>query len=62
MWIDPIIEEIRQAGDEYAAKFNYDLAAMFRDLKDRQQKEGRRVVSFSPKPYVYLPPSKLLKT
>ncbi len=33
MIYDPILEELRQFKEEYAAKFNYDLAAIFDDLK-----------------------------
>jgi hypothetical protein len=34
---DPIVEEIRQIRDEYAARFNYDLLALFQDLKQQEQ-------------------------
>ena len=33
MWTDEIVEETRQERDRYAAKFNYDLEAIYRDLK-----------------------------
>ena len=33
MWEDPIVEEVRKARDAHAAKFNYDLQAIYRDLK-----------------------------
>ena len=36
MWKDPIVEEIRRYRDEYAARFNYDLDAIFRDLCERR--------------------------
>jgi len=38
---DPILDEIRRYRDEQAAKFNYDLAAIFRDVKGREE-ESRR--------------------
>ncbi len=44
---DPIVEEFRRAGNAYAESFNYDLDAMFEDLKSRQQKRGARVVSYA---------------
>ena len=47
---DPIVEEVRKARDEYARKFDYDLDAICRDLRQRQGREGRQVVSFPPKP------------
>jgi hypothetical protein len=46
---DPIIEEVRKARDEYAKQFNYDLDAIFRDLKKKQEQPGKKVVSFPPK-------------
>lgn len=47
-WCDPIVEAIRTRSDEYAAKFDYDLDAIFLDLKRQQDESGRRIVSFSP--------------
>jgi len=35
---DPIVEEVRKARDEYAARFNYDLAAMVRDLREKERR------------------------
>ncbi|MEW5927680.1 MAG: hypothetical protein AB1941_09350 [Gemmatimonadota bacterium] len=35
-WTDPIIEEVRRARDEYAARFGYDLQAIRRDLAERE--------------------------
>lgn len=49
MWNDPIVEETRKLRDEYAAQFNYDLEALFRDLKEQEQQGGREVVSFPPR-------------
>ena len=37
---DPIVEEIRRFRDEHAARFNYDLDAIFDDIK-RSEKEGK---------------------
>jgi hypothetical protein len=30
---DPIMEEVRELQDEHAARFNYDVDAIFEDLK-----------------------------
>lgn len=49
MWQDPIVEEIRQYREQYAAKFNYDLQAICRDLRERQQRSDRNVVSLPPR-------------
>jgi hypothetical protein len=32
---DPIVEEVRRVREAYAARFNYDLEAIFQDLKRR---------------------------
>ncbi|MCB0200249.1 MAG: hypothetical protein KDI03_09285 [Anaerolineae bacterium] len=50
MWTDPIVEEIRQAREAYAKQFNYDLDAIFEDLKRLERESGREVVSFPPRP------------
>jgi hypothetical protein len=44
---DPIVEEVRSHGNEYAASFGYDLKKMVLDLRRRQQERGGVVVSFS---------------
>ena len=49
MYRDPIVEEVRQARDEYAQRFNYDLDAICRDLQEKQRASGRKVVSLPPK-------------
>jgi hypothetical protein len=49
MWEDPIVEEVRLARDAHAAKFNYDLQAIYRDLKEQEKQSGRTFVSYPPK-------------
>jgi hypothetical protein len=46
---DPIVEEIRKYREQYAARFDYDLAAICRDLRERQATCGCEVVSRPPK-------------
>jgi len=46
-WSDPIVEEVRRVRDAYAARFNYDLRAIFRDLKEKEKSSGRKVVSYA---------------
>ena len=41
---NPLIEEIQAVRDEYAARFDYDVAAMFRDLQARQDASRRDYV------------------
>ena len=49
MWKDPIVEEVRKIRQKHAAKFNYDLDAICRDLKQQERKGGRKVVSLPPR-------------
>ncbi len=44
IWKDPIVEEVRKSRDSYAKRFNYDLDAIFRDLKEKERCSGRVVV------------------
>lgn len=46
---DPIVDEVRQVRDAHAARFNYDLDAIFRDIKEQEKKSGRKFVSFPPR-------------
>ena len=41
---DPIVEEIRRIREAYAAKFNCDLEAIFKDLRERQGQSGHTLV------------------
>ena len=45
---DPIVDEVRKVRDAHAARFNYDLDAIFRDIKEQEKKSGRKFVSFGP--------------
>lgn len=47
---DPIVAEVRKVRDEHAAKFNYDLDAIFRDIKEKEKSIGRRCVRYQPRP------------
>lgn len=49
MWKDKIVEEVRKRREIYAAKFNYDLQAIFEDLKKAERKSKRKKVSFKSK-------------
>jgi hypothetical protein len=44
---DEIVEELHKYREEYAKKFNYDLNAIFEDLKRKEAESGRKYVSFS---------------
>jgi hypothetical protein len=49
MWKDEIVEEVRKVRDEYAAKFNYDLEAIYKDIKKQEKQTERKVVSLPPR-------------
>lgn len=49
MWKDEITEEVRKTRDEYAAKFDYDLDAIYQDTKKQEENSKRKVVSLKPK-------------
>ena len=46
---DPIVEEVRKAREEYAAKFNHDIDAIYKDIKRREAESTREFVSFPPR-------------
>ena len=58
MWNDEIVEETRQARDGYAAKFDYDLDAIYRDLKKQEEQNPEKVISLPPKPPEIIPQAK----
>ena len=35
---DPIVDKVRKVRDEHAYRFNYDLDAIFRNIKEREKK------------------------
>jgi hypothetical protein len=45
---DPIVDEVRRVRDAHSAQFNYDLDAIFRDIKEQEKKSGLKFVSFAP--------------
>ena len=46
---DPIIAELRAVRGAHAARFNYDVKAIFKDLQARQKASGRKYVRYPPK-------------
>lgn len=46
---DPIVDEIRKHRQKHAENFNYDLDAIFEDLKEKEQKSNRKVISRPPR-------------
>ena len=45
MWEDPIVAEVHRAREMLAAKFNFDIDAIFADMQKRQAELGDRLVS-----------------
>ena len=52
---DPIIDEVRAVRDRHAAQFNYDVKAIFRDIRARQEASGREYVRYSPRRALFKP-------
>ena len=47
---DEVIENVRAVREAYAARFNYDVAALFRHARERAKQTERKVVKRQPKP------------
>lgn len=46
---DRIVEEVRRNRERYAARFGFDLDAIYRDLKEREARGEYTVVSRAPR-------------
>ncbi len=53
---DPIVDEVRRVRDAQAARFNYDLDAIFRDIKEQERKAGLKFVGGVARPAQSSPP------
>ena len=47
MWEDPIVAEVHRIREELSGRFNYDIHAMFADMRERQSALGSRLVSLA---------------
>jgi len=45
MWEDPIVKEVREAGEELAKNANYDLHIFIQNLKRNERKRKVKIVS-----------------
>ena len=43
---DPIIAEVWAVRGEHAARFRYDVKAIFKDIRTRQEASGRKYVRY----------------
>lgn len=46
---DPIVAEIRAEREEHAARFGYDVQAIFDDIRAREKTSGRTYVRYPPR-------------
>jgi hypothetical protein len=46
LWSDPIVDEVRRVRELYASAFDFDLQALFKNLKAQEQQSDRRFVSY----------------
>jgi len=49
IWEDPIVAEVRKVREAHAARFDFDLRAIYEDLKEQEIRSKRRFVSYPPK-------------
>lgn len=47
MWTDPIVEEIHQIREAYAARFDFDFDAIYEDIKQQERESGREFVNLT---------------
>lgn len=45
MWKDPIVEEVRKAGEQLAKQAEYNLHVFFQNLRENEKKRKAKVVS-----------------
>ncbi len=43
---DEVVTEVRRIREKYAARFHFDLDAIYRHLKQKERDSGRHYVSF----------------
>ena len=44
MWEDPIVKEVREIRKELSARFNFDVHAIFEDLRKKQITIGSQII------------------
>ncbi len=58
MWRNEIVKEVRKAREEYVSRFNSDLHAIARDLREKQEQSGKTIVRLKSKNAVEKLPKK----
>ena len=46
---DPIVNEVRRVRETHAERFNYDLQAIYLDLKNQERMSGKEFLSYAPR-------------
>lgn len=46
---DGVVEQVREARQEYAKRFDYDVDRIYRDLKKKEAKGGKTALSLPPR-------------
>ncbi len=44
-WVDPIVQEVRTAREKIWKKYNYDLAQLCTELREKQKTHDLRIVT-----------------
>ncbi len=47
-WVDPVVEEVRERGRAYTARFGNDVHAILEDLRKHERDHPERYVSHVP--------------
>jgi len=45
MWQDPIVQDVRKAGEELARRANYNLHTFFQNLRSNEKARKSKVIS-----------------
>lgn len=45
MWQDPIVKDVRKAGEMLAKEANYDLHTFFQNLRNNEKKQNVKIIS-----------------
>ena len=53
MYEDPIVDEVRKTREHLAKKYNFNVEAIFEDLRKRQGALGKRLVRRQRKPIAH---------
>ncbi len=49
MYSDPVVDEVRAVREEYARRFNYDIRAIVRDMREEATRQGLKLVTLPPR-------------